>query len=408
MKIPAIILSVFLIIITSLPGISQPGRLDPSFGDNGIVISPISENRQMGLALTVQADGKAILAGMQEISNSSDFAVARYNVDGSPDMDFGTNGFVTIEGGSDSDAAWAIALQDDGKIVLGGSVYNQFSSVDDYAVVRLNIDGSPDNTFGPGGNGVVTTDIDGFWDNAYDIAVQDDGKILLAGDGYSNDKRNVCVVRYNTDGSMDASFGTAGIALHSVSSVKDQTRAIAIQADGKILAAGHLNDGEDDQAFIIRMNADGTLDNTFHNDGLTTIAIGDNDDRFLDLYIYPDGRIMAGGFTMYPSEEIDALLIRYLSNGELDNSFGVGGTGIMMYNFNTNDVIMQVALQEDGKILATGGAFSFELVRLLEDGQKDNTFGENGVVNTSIGTYCSSNALRLSGEDKVILGGHKL
>jgi uncharacterized delta-60 repeat protein len=397
--------SSFLVMVLLINPIqSQPGSLDLTFGTDGTVMSPITEHRELGYGMVVQADGKIVLAGMQEIISSSDFAVARYNADGSPDNAFGTNGVTLIDGGTDSDAAWCMALQDDGKIVLGGSVYNQFTTVDDFAAVRLNTDGSPDNTFG-GGDGIVITDIGGFWDNAYGIAIQDDGKILLGGDGYNIDKRNICIVRYLVDGSLDPSFGSGGIALHSVGSVSDHTKAIAVQADGKILTAGYFDDGVDDQSCLTRFNADGTVDITFGNNGSATLDIGGNEDRFFAVCMQPDGKIIAGGFSMNASLEIDALFVRYLTDGSLDNSFG-GGSGIILHSFNSNGTVQDMMLQADGKILAAIESFAFGLVRLLEDGQRDNTFGDNGIVSTTIGNYCSAVSVGLYDDGKAVLGGH--
>ncbi len=404
MKTLITFISTLFLFLFVFPVQSQPGSLDLTFGTDGTVVYPVTEYRELGLGMAVQPDGKIVLAGLQEIDNSSDCAVARYNADGTPDNTFGTDGFTLIDAGTDSDAAWCMALQNDGKILLGGSIYNQFSTVDDYLLIRLNTDGSPDNTFGSGGDGIVITDIGGFWDNAFAIAIQDDGKILLGGDGYETDKRKICVVRYNTDGSLDASFGSGGIALHSLGTGDDRTRAIAVQADGKILAAGYFDDGVDDQTCLTRFNADGTVDNSFGNNGSATLDIGGNTDRIFTICIQPDGKIINGGFSMDASLEIDALFLRYLNDGTLDNSFG-GGSGIMLHDFGSNASVVDIKMQTDGKILATTEGFSFELVRLLENGQRDNSFGDNGKVNTSIGNYCGSTSLSRYSDGKAVLGG---
>ncbi|NQT78294.1 MAG: hypothetical protein HQ565_11305 [Bacteroidetes bacterium] len=277
MKSIPFFISIFFSIVFSQFLPAQPGSLDDSFGNEGIVIAPVSSADEQGYKVAVQPDNKIVLAGYVGTNNIRDFAVVRYNPDGSMDNSFGNGGLVIFDGGTDSDMAVSMVLQGDGKILIGGSGYNQLTTVDDYAMVRFNADGTPDNTFGTGG--LVTTDIDGNLDNAYAMAIQDDGKILLAGEAYTGGKRNVGIVRYNPDGSCDCSFGSTGFAIVSIGTVIDRTRAIALQADGKIIAAGWINDGLDDQLFITRFNTDGSTDNTFGNNGVATLDIGGNDDR---------------------------------------------------------------------------------------------------------------------------------
>ncbi len=404
MKAISLFASAFLLIIIAFPVKAQPGSLDATFGNEGIVTAPLTSLSEQAYKVLVQPDGKILLCGMQEEAYISDFVVARYNPGGTLDNNFGNGGIAVIDGGidSDSECARAMALQDDGKILLGGSIYNQFSTVDDFALIRLNSDGSPDVSFGTGG--VVITDIDEGWDNAYGIALQDDGKILLGGEGYTNNKRNVCVIRYNTDGLLDATFGSGGIALHSIGTEGDKTKAIVLQDNGKILLCGYFSDGSDDQTFVSRFNSDGTVDNTFGNNGTATLDIGGNEDRFWTMCILDDGKILAGGYTRTPANDNDYLLVRYLTDGTLDNNFG--SNGIMMHNFGSNDIMIEMVVQPDGKILSAGGAFSFELIRFLENGSLDTDFGSNGIVNTSIGTSCFAQSICMQNDGKIIVAGH--
>lgn len=390
---------VLILFVNLLQG--QQGSLDESFGIGGIVTAPLTAHGENGYTAAIQPDGKILVAGFQDASGNQNFAVARYNTNGSLDNSFGTGGLSLFDAGTDSDAAWTMALQDDGKIILGGSVYNQFTTFDDYALVRLNSDGTPDNTFGTGG--LVTTDIDGNWDNAYAMVLQTDGKILLAGEGYTLSNRKVCVVRYNTNGSLDVSFGTAGIAVNPIGCGEERTRAIALQADGKIIAAGYFNEGIDDQTFVTRFNTDGSADNTFGNNGIATLDIAANDDRFWALYVFPDGKILAGG-TTDPSDDADYLLVKYLSDGTLDNSFG--SNGIALNNFSVNDFVSDIIVDADGKILTAGGGFSFELVRFLDTGYPDLDFGTDGIVNTSIGNFCFAYSVCLQVDGRIIVSGH--
>jgi len=272
-------------------------------------------------------------------------------------------------------------------------------------VVRLNTDGSPDAAFG--NNGIVITDFDGNWDNAYEILVQDDGKILLGGDGYTLGKRNLCLARYNADGSIDTGFGFLGIAFLSVGTVDDRTRDIALQGDGKIIATGYANDGFDDQAFVARFNANGTVDTFFGLNGMAVLDIGGREDRLYSVVVLEDDAILAAGYTRdETAQENDYLFIKYDSEGSLDTDFG--SNGIKMYNFGANDMTQDLAIQQDGKILSVGGGFSFEILRLLPDGSLDNEFGDNGKVNTTIGTYCHSNRIMIYNDLQAVVAGHAL
>ena len=401
MKTLSIFSSIIILIFIMQPVMAQPGSLDESFGNAGIVITPYSSSNEFGQQVAVQTDNKIVLAGHVETNNIRDFAVVRYNTDGSMDNSFGNGGLVIFDGGTDADMAAAMIIQDDGKILIGGSVSHPSTTWDDYAMARFNADGTPDNTFGTGG--LVTTDINGEWDNAFDMAIQDDGKILLAGEAYTGGKRNVGIVRYNSDGSCDCSFGSGGFAILSIGSIIDRTRAIALQADGKILAGGWMNDGLDDQLFLTRFNSDGSTDNTFGNNGIATLDIGAKDDKCWDLKVLTDGKILVGGQSGTP-DNFDYLLVRYLPDGTLDDTFG--SNGIALTNVGTTDYVSEMFIQADGKILTAGSAFTFELIRFLETGYPDPGFGNNGVVNTSIGSGSSySQTLCMQADGKIIVAG---
>ena len=396
------LLTTVFITLISLCSISQPGSLDLQFGNDGTVMAPVTTTTEHGYAMAVQGDGKILVAGYRETGGNQDFAVARYNADGSLDNSFGSNGVALIDGGTSSDAAWSMTLQADGKILLGGSVYNQNSTVDDFALVRLNTDGTPDATFGT--NGVVTTDIDLNWDNAYEILVLDDGKILLGGDGYITGRRCATIVRYNTDGSVDTDFGFLGVAHFCVGQEDARTRDIALQSDGKIVVAGYFSEGMDDHAFVARFNPEGTVDTFFGLNGYASLDIGGREDRLFSVVVLEDDKILAGGYTRDEGlMENDYLFVKYQSDGTLDTDFG--SNGIMMFNFGANDQTRDMAILSDGKILSAGGAFSFELLRLNSDGSLDTGFGDNGKVNTSIGTYCHANRIMLYPGNKAVVAG---
>lgn len=394
-----ITLSIFSVCISLQ---SQPGSLDLSFGTDGTVMLSDNTSIQRGFTGAVQGDGKILIGGLQENNNVQDFSVARYNTDGTLDNSFGQNGLVVFDGGETAESVWTIMVQSDGKILLGGSIYHQSSTYDDFALIRLNPDGSPDNSFGNAG--LVYTDFEGGWDNAYSMAIQDDGKIILGGDGYRNNKRNASLVRYNTDGTVDESFGFSGVGWLSVGTVNDKTKDIALQEDGKIVVVGAANDGQDDQAFVIRFNADGNVDSFFGNNGMFIIDIGAREDRLWSVCVLDNGSIIAGGYTRNDNTgDNDYLFLKLNSDGTQDMSFG--SNGIKMFTYSLNDQVIDMCIQDDGKILSVGGGFSFELLRLLENGDLDSSFGDNGKVNTTIGTYCFGNAIFLYPDERAVVAG---
>lgn len=401
MKKRILIASMFLLSFNTLPLISQPGSLDLTFGENGFVISPETPDEEQTYKIAVQQDGKIVIAGFVNAGGGQDFLVTRYLTNGELDAGFGMNGIATFDGGTEADVAWDMVIQTDGKILLGGNVNNTNTTYDDYALVRLNPDGSPDNSFG--NNGLVVTDIEGQWDNVYAMALQDDGKILLAGESYSLNFRRVCVCRYLPDGSLDNDFCCGGFAPFKIGMENDHPRDIAIQENGMYIIAGYFDDLSD-QAFISRMDYDGNLDNNFGINGTATLDIGGRDDRFNTVVIQPDGKILVGGMNGEPGNW-DYLFARYNSNGTLDLSFG--SNGIMLINYSINDIALDMVLQDDNKILCTGGGYQFELLRLNENGYPDQEFGDDGLVNTGFGNeYAFSRSLALQSDGKILVGGN--
>ncbi len=223
------------------------GSLDTSFDTDGKVTTPVVPgNSDYAYALAIQDDGKIVAAGYTSDGLDADFALVRYNTDGSLDTSFHTDGIVTTDIGADIDIASAVSIQDDGKIVAGGSSWN--GTDDDFALVRYNTNGSLDTGFHT--DGIVTTDMGTGNDLAYALAIQDDGKIVAAGSSWNGADNDFALIRYNTDGSLDTTFHTDGIVITEVGTDDDVAYALAIQADGKIVAAGSSSNTSDDFALV--------------------------------------------------------------------------------------------------------------------------------------------------------------
>src|SRR5919106_350284 len=230
--------AVALVLAIANPAAAPPGDLDPTFDGDGKVTTDFAGNRDRALAVAVQADGKIVTAG-DTVAGSFDFALARYNTDGSLDATFDGDGKVNTDIAGSIDFAQAVALQGDGKIVAAGCLDCFSVSVGDFALVRYNADGSLDATFDV--DGKVTTDFAGSSDSALDVAIQGDGRIVAAGLANVSGDLDFALARYNTDGSLDATFDGEGKVNTNIAGNNEQARAVAIQGDGRIVAAGLAN-----------------------------------------------------------------------------------------------------------------------------------------------------------------------
>ncbi|MBI5563063.1 MAG: hypothetical protein HY894_09485 [Deltaproteobacteria bacterium] len=202
-----VLAAVFLLTAQSHAGIVTVGELDPSFGTLGKVRTTFGGNNDYAYAVAIQPDGKIVVAGNSCVFAPCDFAVVRYNANGSLDASFGVGGKVTTDvGAGDDDYAYAVGIQSDGKILAAGFITT--ASGWDSAIVRYNSDGSLDTSFGAGGKATLYIGGD-TWVSA--LAVQSDGKIIAVGGGSNGANYDITVVRYISNGTLDASFGTGGI-----------------------------------------------------------------------------------------------------------------------------------------------------------------------------------------------------
>ena len=440
-------------LVLAVTASGAPGDADPGFGGDGKVLTnvgtaPGTGSVELGgiAAVAVQADGKLVVAGGRgTVPGDSDFALARYNPNGSLDPTFGEDGFVHTNLGRDSTAN-DIALQPDGRIVAAGTVGDTLVS-DDFALVRYQADGSLDPSFG-GGDGIVRTDgPDGptaATDSGRAVALQADGRILLAGgsdshfavlrydaagvldaafgggDGIvtteiaagssdvandiavrnsdgtivaagfttgASDTNDFAVARYDSSGALDSSFSGNG-KLSTGFGGREVARAVAIQPNGRVVVAGSRDDndeaGEQDFA-LARYTTAGALDDTLAGDGTTTTDIF-GDDAGFDLALQTDGKIVVAGRTVWNSEGVlveGFAVARYTTAGAPDPSFSGDGETATAIRYRTSDEARGVALQADGKIVAAGSSGTqFALARYATDGDLDPAFDDDGKVAT--------------------------
>lgn len=322
------------------------GIIDSTFGVNGIVITDFITSDDSLTSLILQSDGKILAAGKTNLS-SKDIAIARYNPDGTLDISFDGDGLIVTDFGYD-EAANSIALQADGKIIVAG--YLSDGVTIDFLVARFNTDGSIDLTFSV--DGFTQTDF-GQNDFANAVAIQSDGKIVVAGSASTSagTSIDIAISRYEVNGTLDSGFGTSGKTVTPFV-VPTIANAMKIQTDGKIVIVATLFDGTDSYLVIGRYLTNGTLDNSFDSNGLIINDFGYAKCSGNSLELQSDGKIIAVGHTWTGSQN-EFAVARYLTNGAPDPEFDSDGTFSNSFNTN-NSVAYSVTIQSDGKIVVAG------------------------------------------------------
>jgi uncharacterized delta-60 repeat protein len=373
--------------------VPSTGLLDPSFGSGGIVLTPLGTSGALVHGVAVQPNGKIVVAGSAVAGGQDVFAVTRYNANGTLDSSFHHTGEALTPFGAAASAAYAVALQPDGKIVVVGMAGTHF------ALARYNADGSLDPAFGHGGQVVTAFTASTAFANA--VALEADGKILVAGDADSS----FAIARYNADGSIDTHFAFGGLELVHFNTGEADARGVALEPDGKAVVAGTVSNGYWNSFAVARLNADGTLDRSFGGWGGTTFSFAPNE-AAAGLALPGGGKILVAG-----SNNGSFALARLNPDGTLDTSFN--GTGEATTNFGGSYAqANSLALAVDGKILVAGTAyaddaqrFDFALARFNGNGTLDTGFNGTGTVTTDVGTDAEADALAVQGDGKVVLAG---
>ncbi|MBW3540325.1 MAG: hypothetical protein KY476_08645 [Planctomycetes bacterium] len=391
---------------------ASDGGLDASFGTGGIVLSDVDLQMNFGrnVAIDIDASDNIVAATTSFDPNnparSHDFLLARYLAsDGSLDGSFGNAGLVTTDFANSRDTAAAVSVQGDGRIVVAGNSQTG-ARLDDFAVARYESSGTLDASFD--GDGRVTTDFGGHADDrVIGTALQSDGKALVLGfvfdavdAGFSSTSgRDTVLTRYNADGSADGTFGTAGrVNVSFVGAACRFAQAVAVDAQDRILVAGHALTSTDRGDFALtRYLSDGRLDETFGNGGSVITAVSIHEDQLTGMTLDADGNILLVGSSFRSfAAGFDVAVVRYLgTNGSLDASFD--SDGIVVTDLGSfNDIAAGVAVTQ-GKVvvaartLRSGTGNDVALVRYLEsDGSPDATFGTGGIAITDLGTFNDS------------------
>lgn len=457
--------------------LNEDGTLDSSFSGDGMVSTNLSGSTDFVRAATLQKDGKIVVAGTSLVNGKYNIGMARYHTDGTPDEGFGIGGALYTPVGPGNDFGNAVAIQEDGKIVVAGTTHiNAYSyevveidgthhiinvpANEDIMVARFNSSGFLDATFsGDGyisisfieghteeGNAMILqndnkilvagrtsdgsnsdfafcrlhgyyrfesltnrlyTSIGNLDDRAYDIAIDAQRRMVIAGFSHNGLRKVVAVVRYLKDGRLDTSFGNNGKMTYYTGGYDAIAYAMTILADGKILLAGTISnaDPNDNDYFVMRLLADGSTDNTFNGNGLVKINLVGNDECN-SMVLQPNGKIiLCGNVTDANDASKSVALVRLNANGTIDNTFDTDGKSFVSNAPEVKDA--RSITVSAGKIYVCGvgnDGGGFIAMKFSDNGSLDNTFGGDGIV--SIGSLLAgAQDIAIQSDGKVVLGG---
>ncbi|HTV02628.1 MAG TPA: hypothetical protein VMF13_18910, partial [Luteitalea sp.] len=395
-----------------------PAGLDTSFNTVGWTTTNFTSTDRAD-AVLVQPDGKIVVAGTWD-GGLADFALVRYETDGTPDPSFSGDGRLNFTFGPGGfggvERAWGLTRQSDGKLIVVGQTDAGGGVADNFAIARLKVDGTFDETFS--GDGKLVVDF-GFNDEAHAVAVQADGKIVVVGQAASD----IAVLRLLPDGTLDESFNNTlsptpenGNGRHRFTLAgTDFARAVDIQADGAIVIAGATSGPGTFDFAVVRLLANGALDASFSDDGWMQVDFTWSDVAEA-VIVLPDGRIVAGGST--DGGTADFALIRVLPTGVLDPSFNPGANDATNFNgqfrtsFGNAEFLTAMALQADGKIVgagytnAGGGTVqNVAVLRITTEGVADTTFATNGRAIYELGGNEAIYAAAIQTDSRIVLAG---
>jgi uncharacterized delta-60 repeat protein len=387
--------------VAVLLSVSTPAHavwLDRTFGYRGVATDYIAVGSVAGIAAL--PDGRILVAAT---GNQGEAVVRRFDRSGGRDESFGSDGSATLEDPSRSFFVSSMVLQPDGRIVIAGG--ESSAAGQGFFAARFLPDGTLDTTFG--GAGFVTTDFAAGFATALALAIQDDGKIVLAGafdppvPPNEFPLEDFAAARYDPDGSLDSSFGTAGrLVLDLGGRLPERARAIVIEMDGRIVLGGTTDQGNG--FVLVGLLPDGSVDPGFGAAGRFLLPYGTGADCNA-MTLQRDGKIVAAGWVFPPNAE---LVVRLFPNGSLDPSFGQGGIATVP----APAVAAAVALDAAGRIVLAGNP-DFVLTRLLPNGRPDTSVGSEGWLSAHLDGgaqhHADAHAVAIQADGKILLGGDR-
>jgi len=406
------VLTLAAVLVPASSALAAPGDLDTTFSGDGLVTADLAGTAR-GVDAAVQPDGKVVALAQRDIGQESDFAVVRFNADGTPDTKFAGSGaahitFVDPTFPSHSHPT-SIALAPDGKIVVAGNTDAKKTATNphDMAVARLNADGTLDKTFN--GTGQKTIDF-GKEDGASDVAVQADGKIVVAGTAVIGNDEDFAVARLTTEGKLDPDWSGDGQASTHFQ-LDERLNAITIAPDGEVVAAGRfkaVRTSADSDTAIARYTTAGQPESAFSGDGKQIADFGKGDSA-VDVAAQPDGKLVlaiANVNVSVTSDRVDTVVARLTAAGEADPSFGAGGSTSVPVS--APNVPVGLGLTESGHVVVGGDTIlendrtGLLAIELDADGQPAQTFSGDGVAQFEVGAAALD--LTVAGDRAILVG----
>ena len=372
---------------------------DTTFGTNGKVATNLGGD-DIGNAVAIDSSDRIIVAGLTGAVGSGDFAMVRYDTDGALDSTFGAAGRVITNLGAD-DRGRSVAIDATGKIVMGG---DSLVSASDFAVARYDGNGTLDSSFN--GSGYVTTDFNNSAEPAMNITIDQNGKIVAAGFAHNGTDYDFALARYKDDGSLDASFGTNGLVTTDLGG-DERISAVAIDSNGKIVVVGRTGNASDYNIAFVRYSDDGTLDTTFGASGIVTIDFGTVDDRAREIAFDSDDKLVIVGKTGAPGSS-NFVVMRYNNDGLPDTTFGTNGVVITDIGGDDRARDIVIDPNGKILIIGTSdsqGGNDFAVLRYNSDSTLDTTFGVNGIATVDFGGDDRGVGIALDSNNMIIVAG---
>lgn len=381
-------LTALLISVAGAAALAATDQLDAGFGKRGLVLTQFESRTGEDAAQAVvrQPDGKLVVVGSSVGRDGGQFALARYTAAGVLDRTFGSRGRV-LQAVQSSASATAVALQGEKLIVAGPCVNQQGDG--SFAVARFHPDGTLDTSFGQ--QGAAFTSFGSTADVPYDVAVGQDGKIVVAGITPAGSAFNWAVARYLENGAPDETFGEDGKVVVDFGGAEDYAYRVAVLEDGRVVVGGATFTAKSSHLAVARLKEDGSLDETFDGDGCVALNVLQFDFG-RGMLVQEDGKIVVaseGRRTQNTEITADFVLVRLLTDGSLDPDFGTGGKVVTDLQGGL-DIPYAVAEGPDGKLVVAGyrqtqSDADFALARYTPAGELDPTFGVQGVQLTNFG-----------------------
>lgn len=395
---------------------SQNLVLDSNFGVDGKVNTSFGTNESIMNSLAIQADGKIVACGSIYNGTINQIALARYTSGGILDTSFGSNGVVLTPIGTDiENENNSVAILNNGKILVAGGTGNATSGYD-FAIVRYNSNGTLDTDFGI--EGILLSDFYSERNIGRSLHVFPNNKFIIGGslsNYLTGNYANFIVSKYNENGTLDTTFGIDGVSsinfglpTNNLISSEDSLSCIVIQADGKIVAGGFTYYNQSDFG-LVRLNSNGSLDTSFGANGRVITDFGAGEEIH-SIQILANGKIIACGTYYFNSDSNQKIAIaQYNSNGSIDTDYGIAGKTLTDFNENQDGFVFSSEMQSDGKLLITGFEFNndadFFISRFNANGSVDSTFGTNGmqVIDSGVNEGAFTSITQTDG--KIIIGG---